>query len=98
MFKKYINYLRNNPKDYWFKRKLFVWGWVPVKWQGWLVTTAFVVFIIWAASNPSESIWFSIEIIVAVVLLLAICYKTGERPRWQWGVPKEPKDKDIKQI
>ena len=37
MFKKYWQYLKDNPEGYWFKRKLYGWGWVPVKWQGWLV-------------------------------------------------------------
>ena len=23
-------------KSYWFKARLYGWGWVPVKWQGWL--------------------------------------------------------------
>ena len=27
-------YIRNNPKGYWFKRKLYGWGWFPVKWEG----------------------------------------------------------------
>ena len=37
MIKEYIAYLKDNLKRYWFKSKLYGWGWVPVKWQGWLV-------------------------------------------------------------
>jgi hypothetical protein len=34
MFKKYIEYLKDNPQGYWFKRKVWGWGWTPVTWQG----------------------------------------------------------------
>lgn len=37
MLKEYLEYLKDNPKHLWFKRKLYGWGWVPVRWQGWLV-------------------------------------------------------------
>ena len=33
MFKNYLDYIRDNPKGYWFKRKPFGYGWTPVKWQ-----------------------------------------------------------------
>ena len=33
MLRQYIQYLKDNPQGYWFRRKLFGWGWVPVKWQ-----------------------------------------------------------------
>ena len=46
IFKRYIEYLRDNPKGYWFKRKIFGWGWAPATWQGWLVITIFVGFIL----------------------------------------------------
>ena len=36
MIKECIAYLKDNPRGYWFKAKLYGWGWVPVKWQGWL--------------------------------------------------------------
>jgi hypothetical protein len=29
MFKRQLDYLRNNPQRYWFKRKLYGWGWTP---------------------------------------------------------------------
>src|SRR3989344_3809139 len=38
----YTEYLRVNPKGYWFKRKLYGWGWVPVRWQGWLFLAAWI--------------------------------------------------------
>ena len=30
MLKQYIAYLKDNPQGYWFKAKLYGWGWVPV--------------------------------------------------------------------
>jgi len=36
-WRNYIGYMKDNPKKYWFKRKLYGWGWVPVRWQGWFV-------------------------------------------------------------
>lgn len=99
MFKKYIAYLKNNPEKLWFKRKLYGWGWVPVRWQGWFVVGAFIGFLMWNAfsidkdSEPTqdEMVLFFAKLLVAVILLLVICYKTGEKPRWQWGFPKEDK-------
>jgi hypothetical protein len=97
MIKEYIAYLKDNPEGYWFKRKLYGWGWTPVKWQGWATILVFVAFLVWDAldlsSTPSPSdnmiARFLIKMALAVVALLGICFKKGEKPRWQWGLPKE---------
>ena len=91
--KQYIDYLKDNPEGYWFKRKLYGWGWTPATWQGWLVVALFVAYLVWNAmvldsgSNPTpaEFTWFFTKIILSVVLVILICYKKGEKPRWQWG-------------
>jgi len=95
MLKGYIEYLKNNPQGYWFKRKPFGWGWTPAKWQGWVVILAyvFVVFVLALQldDNVSDKVViykFFIPMIVATVILLAIAYKTGEKPKWTWGFPK----------
>lgn len=96
MFKEYINYIKDNPKNYWFKEKLFGWGWVPARWQGWVVVLFFLVFIISSglsldgAAEPTsaEINWFFAKIILASAALIFICYKTGEKPHWRWGLPK----------
>jgi hypothetical protein len=93
----YKNYFKDNPKGLWFKRKLYGWGWTPVKWQGWLVIALFVLFLILTAVTlgPKKSVTesgltlFVIKIIAAVIVLIWVCYKKGEKPRWQWGPPKE---------
>lgn len=96
MFKEYFDYLKENPQKYWFKAKLYGWGWVPVRWQGWLVVLAFMVFLFLNSPNVdsgqeasiTDLSSFFVKITLAVVLLIIICYKTGEKPGWRWGLPK----------
>jgi uncharacterized BrkB/YihY/UPF0761 family membrane protein len=100
MFQKYLSYLRDNPKGYWFKNKIYGWGWTPVMWQGWLVILVYIVLILALVSmreeaipgNPDSGSNFLIlggPVIVLTVLLIFICYKKGEKPRWNWGWPKK---------
>lgn len=94
MFKKYSEYLKNNPERYWFKRKIWGWGWVPVTWQGWVVTLLYVVLISvlvlsreeYVPGNPdsgSNFLVFGLPTIVLTALLIFITYKKGEKPKWQ---------------
>ena len=102
MFKEYIAYIKDNPNNYWFKRKLYGWGWVPVKWQGWFVIAIFIGLLILnsipleSKSEPSagQITWFFIKTILSVAILIFICYKKGEKPKWQWGVSKDNNKKD----
>ena len=94
MFKKYIDYLKDNPDGYWFKRKLYGWGWTPATWQGWVVIGIFIVYVCYSAFalefDPTQNMaLFLVEIIVAIIILLLICYKKGEKPKWQWGPEKK---------
>lgn len=100
MIKEYIAYLKDNPKDYWFKRKLYGWGWVPVRWQGWCVIFLYILLILSLVlireeaipGNPdsgSNFLTFALPIIVLTILLVVVAYKKGEKPRWQWGKPKK---------
>ncbi len=100
MIKEYIKYLQDNPQGLWFKAKLYGWGWVPVKWQGWLVILVYLVLIFALVftrekdipGNPdsgSNFLIFALPIIILTTLLIFICYKKGEKPRWQWGPRKE---------
>jgi len=91
LLQQYKEYYSDNPNGYWFKRKLYGWGWTPVKWQGWALVLLYVLLILFVAlslgKNPTESdvIWFLVKIIILVILLIYICYKKGEKPKWQWG-------------
>jgi ABC-type cobalamin transport system permease subunit len=87
-------------KKLWFRRKRYGWGWYPVTWQGWAVTLAFAGAIAFMGLVYSELfkfaaydtrgltiltlIFLAIEMALAGILI-AICYATGEPPRWQWG-------------
>ena len=94
IFKKYSAYLKDNPKGYWFKRKLYGWGWFPAKWQGWFVILSFLVFAFWNAlqvgplPTDNDIYWFLIKFIWAIILLFLICLQKGEEPNWQWGSKK----------
>ncbi len=91
--KKYIDYLKDNPEGYWFKRKVFGWGWTPVRWQGVLVILLYMLALIQIfkdVDNTSHSVSDTLIGIVApfaalTFILIFICYKKGEKPRWQWG-------------
>lgn len=99
MIKEYINYLKNNPKGYWFKAKLYGYGWDPATWQGWLVSGVYILlvaaFALTIDKNSSLreiSFTFILPMVLLTTTLLRICYKKGEKPRWQWGLPKQNED------
>ncbi|MCX6715203.1 MAG: hypothetical protein NTX72_05330 [Candidatus Uhrbacteria bacterium] len=83
-------------KKLWFKAKQYGWGWYPATWQGWLVLLGFLVLDfgnvfrldVKHGSSPAVAREFFIETIILVIVLIWICYRTGEKPRWSWGVKK----------
>lgn len=88
-------------KDIWFKRKLYGWGWVPVTWQGWLVTLGYIILVMAFAltvdeNSPSSEISFMLflPILFLTILFIRLCYKKGEKPRWQWGKDKGDSNQD----
>ncbi len=92
----YIEYLKDNPNGYWFKRKLYGWGWTPASWQGWAVTLLYLALLIGLALTIDESapanelaLMLFLPLILLTATLIAICYKTGEKPKWTWGLPKK---------
>ena len=92
MLKEYLQYLRDNPQKYWFKAKLYGWGWTPATWQGWLVIVIFIGLLIlnsrhFSAVYPSSEAVnsFVLQNIILVLIVMLICYQTGEKPRWRWG-------------
>lgn len=100
MIKKYLNYLKDNPQGYWFKAKLYGWGWTPARWQGWLIVCFYIILISVLVltrepeipGNPesgSNFVTFALPIIILTIFLIAIAYKKGEKPRWRWGLSKK---------
>ncbi len=96
MFKKYIQYLKDNPEHYWFKRKIWGWGWVPATQEGWAVIGLYILAIALLAftlhkNSPAHEVTFNFVVLVLLltVLIVAVCYKKGEKPKWQWGFNKK---------
>ncbi len=90
---KQIAYLKDNPKGYWFKRKLYGWGWTPAKWQGWATLLVFIAlltlntirFDVNKYQTETGVVYFILETLALIFLLVLVCIKTGEKPKWQWG-------------
>lgn len=82
-------------KNLWFKRKTYGWGWTPVTWQGWASVVVFVILVSLLAFRvtPRASVaevmfTFVLPELALVATLIWICFKKGEKPRWQWGEDK----------
>ncbi|MBU3668865.1 MAG: hypothetical protein FGM57_02775 [Candidatus Taylorbacteria bacterium] len=100
MCKEYITYINDNPNRYWFKRKIYGWGWTPAAWQGWTTTIIYLAFIIFLVylqeevilGNPdsgSNLLVFGLPFALSTILFVFIAYKKGEKPKWQWGISKK---------
>lgn len=92
IWNEYIAYLKDNPEGYWFKRKLYGWGWTLAKPAGWAVVGVYLLSVLGlvvyaektgcAESDPTRFV----SVVVAItVLFLVIAWRTGEPPKWQWG-------------
>ena len=83
-------------KKLWFKRRLYGWGWTPCSWQGWAVTLGYILLVALFASTVDENssdkevaFTFFLPLVFLTLTLLRIAYRTGEKPRWQWGKRRE---------
>lgn len=102
MFRKYVNYLRDNPEHYWFKRRVWGWGWTPATWPGWFLTLGYIVLmvgIVFLPLDEDSNLLVRIGLTVLLMILLTgifiwILYKKGEKPKWQWGFDEEDQQKD----
>ncbi len=86
--------MSKTPSNYWFKRRRYGWGWVPVTWQGFATLIGFLVVILIAAyqmppkpAQPSTSqlVLFVSIFAGAVIVLVLIGLAKGPRPQWRWG-------------
>jgi hypothetical protein len=90
IIKKYIEYLKDNPEGKWFKRKIYGWGWTPVKWQGWGVVAVGIAFVfagIYVGEIDDAPGAALIGILLGLAFILFFGFWKGEKPRWQWGPP-----------
>ncbi len=80
-----------NKKENWFPAKSYGWGWgLPRTWQGWVVmivwfAVVMVGNILMLGRWPTSVVPFLIFTTVMAVLLIAICWIKGDKPRWRWG-------------
>jgi len=77
------------PPRYWFPMKTYGWGWgPPCTWEGWVVTLAYAALLPLAIVifPPDQNMpGFLASIFGLTSVLIAICWWTGEPPRWRWG-------------
>lgn len=84
-------------KKYWFKAKKYGYGWQPASWEGWAVLLGFVILVLLNTlrlnasgdADPKTFTFVFLQNAALIILLLVICYRTGEKPRWQWGGKKK---------
>ena len=77
----------------WFRAKTYGWGWYPATWQGWAVLAFYVLGMVLSfyridSASPSTSdtlIDFVPRFVLATLVLLGVCWLSGEKPRWRWG-------------
>jgi hypothetical protein len=84
---------------YWFKRRRYGYGWIPVTWQGWLVVGVYLVVVVAGglaildapeSVQPKEIGFYLLFVAIATVGLVQITLRKGPRPRWRWG--RKPED------
>jgi len=69
----------------WFKRKTYGYGWIPVTWEGWAFTIAWAIALYLLIININQD-WINLVVLIVMSgILFFVCYKKGEKPRWQWG-------------
>lgn len=86
-------------KKLWFKAKTYGWGWYPSTWQGWLILLAYIgllyfpFFYMYSKSKSINDILIHLipHFTILTLILIVICFRTGEKPRWQWGEKKDKK-------
>lgn len=101
MLKGYIAYLKDNPENYWFKARLFGWGWIPATREGWISILLFIVLLLGntyrhslrGSLNEEEvPVQFLLETLGLILILLFVTWKKGEKPQWNWGIPDKYKE------
>ena len=81
-------------RKYWFKRRRYGWGWVPVSWKGWLALALYLAIIIFGIpafidtpeeSSAWEGVIYFLVVFLATVSLIGLGYVKGPKPKWRWG-------------
>lgn len=77
----------------WFKAKQYGWGWYPASWQGWTCMTAHIAVIvasIYLMHRYGEVSAYTVPFALLAAIssslaLVAVAWKKGETPHWNWG-------------
>jgi len=78
-------------KNFWFKRRRYGYGWVPVTWQGFVAIIIYVGLIIGVAAlmdgemSGGEVTSYLVFVIIATLLLMVVGFCYGPKPKWRWG-------------
>jgi len=92
LFQRYIEYIKYNPQGLWFKERWYGWGWVPVKWQGWLVVVISIaiciagIYIGETDDAPGAAV---LGFLFMITLIFVFGFWKGEKPHWNWGDPRK---------
>ncbi|WP_179402239.1 hypothetical protein [Burkholderia guangdongensis] len=81
--------MESTDRKIWFRAKRYGWGWgLPVAWQGWVVLFVYALgiaaIVTWLPPEKSPGA-FGIGVLALSVVLVAICWMKGEKPKWRWG-------------
>ncbi|MEX0791171.1 MAG: hypothetical protein WD178_10390 [Actinomycetota bacterium] len=95
----------NKTTKYWFKRRRYGYGFMPVTWQGWAAVVGYMIVVIGMASAflvapeevaAKEAGFFAIFFVTATSGLILLSLSKGPRPRWRWGSkPGDNPDEDF---
>ncbi len=90
--------MKTERTQYWFKRKRYGMGWIPVTWEGWAVFGFFVLFLAIGMTQLAKS-HIALAIFswaVGTSGLFAGTLLRGPKPKWRWGWrPDDDPDKDF---
>jgi len=75
-------------KPLWFKAKNYGWGWYPSSWQGWLILIVYLGYLLYRGKTTQALFDSTSSFIFATILLIIVCFLTGEKPEWRWGGKK----------
>jgi len=84
-----------NKQKFWFKRRRYGYGWIPVTWQGVITIIIFLFVVIFSSiillkdveknTYQPEASMFVLVLSISTFIFIEISYKMGPPPRWRWG-------------
>lgn len=90
---------------YWFKRRRYGWGFIPVTWQGWATVVGYVVVVVGLVpafldapedAAAKEAGFFVLFVTLATAGLIMVSLSKGPEPKWRWGSkPGDNPDEDF---